>query len=222
MGRMLLRRLLFLLLFFFLMPLRLWAAGPLAMADSLFEQGGAENVLKAANAYALLSDRDPGHYDAAWKASRAYCDHCSISKQEGRKGWEAVCRKYGALGMKYGEKAASINPNRVEGHFWYGCSVGSYSDGVSILTYPQGGAARQDAGKFREVIRVEQALQQGRSGKSPWPLLVRPALAPEQKGQGPRLSARVSEALSRRRGGPGLSGRGTHRQGEQARGMGPS
>ena len=36
--------------------------------------------------------------------------------------------------MHYAERAIDLNKKGVQGYFYYGLCVGSYSDGVSILT----------------------------------------------------------------------------------------
>jgi len=49
-------------------------------------------------------------------------------------GGSSLAAKYGKKGMDYAKKAIDIEPDKIEGHFYYGLSVGAYSDGVGIIT----------------------------------------------------------------------------------------
>jgi tetratricopeptide (TPR) repeat protein len=80
------------------------------------------------------ADSQPESFEANWMAAKAYRLYADEVKQRQMTGWQDVCREYGKKGMGYGEKAVALEPEKVDGHFWYGTCVGSYSDGVSIFT----------------------------------------------------------------------------------------
>ncbi|HPD20453.1 MAG: tetratricopeptide repeat protein [Desulfomonilia bacterium] len=89
---------------------------------------------KAIDLCTAAADSQPDSFEANWMAARAYRLYADEVKQRQLSGWEGICRDYGKKGMGYGEKAIALAPEKVEGYFWYGTCVGSYSDGVSILT----------------------------------------------------------------------------------------
>ena len=165
------------LLFVLLLPMSLLAVD-LAAADALYDQGGVENLLKSAQLYAQAVEEDPTSYEAAWKASRAYREYANDSKKLSVEGWEDICKEYGKLGMKYGEKAIELDPNKIDGYFWYGCSVGNYSDGVSILTALKEGLKDKTQSSFEKSYELDKMYEDGGPIKAlgrfwfvlPWPL----------------------------------------------------
>jgi len=154
------------------------AQDAMAQADALYEQGGLDNLLKSAELYAQILESDPGSYDAAWKASRSYREYCNQSKENNVEGWQNICKQYGEKGMMYGEKAIALNPDRVEGNFWYGCSVGNYSDGVSILTALREGLKDKTQTSFEKSYEIDKTYSDGGPIKAlgrywyvlPWPM----------------------------------------------------
>jgi len=175
------RRVLILSLFVLLavfLPGRLPAQDVMSQADALYQEGGLDNLLKSAELYAQALESDPGNYDAAWKASRSYREYCNQSKESNAENWQDICKQYGKMGMMYGEKATALNPNRVEGHFWYGCSVGNYSDGVSILTALREGLKDKTQTSFEKSYEIDKTYTTGGPIKAlgrfwfvlPWPL----------------------------------------------------
>jgi tetratricopeptide (TPR) repeat protein len=73
-------------------------------------------------------------YDTQWKAAKAWRDYGDDAVSHEAPGWKEIAKVAGKEGMKYGELAQKSNPNGIEGWYYYGLSVGTYSDGVSILT----------------------------------------------------------------------------------------
>ncbi len=94
----------------------------------------ADMYLKSADLCVKAVAINPDSFEANWKAARGYRLYCQQVKWVLLDDWEAECADKGKRGMQYGSKAMELSPERVEGHFWYGCCVGAYSDGVSILT----------------------------------------------------------------------------------------
>lgn len=115
-------------------PLSLMAEDFLADADALWAKKGLDNLKKASELYAKAVQANPSSYEACWKASRGFRDYGNGAKTSGAAGWKEICKSAGKAGMQYGEKAQALNPNGVEGWYYYGISVGTYADGVSIVT----------------------------------------------------------------------------------------
>ena len=164
-------------LFVLLLPMNLMAVD-LASADALYDQGGPENLLKSAQLYVQALDSNSTSYEAAWKASRAYREYANDSKKLVVDGWEDICKEYGKFGMKYGEIAIELDPNSIDGYFWYGCSVGNYSDGVSILTALKEGLKDKTQSSFEKSYELDKMYEDGGPIKAlgrfwfvlPWPL----------------------------------------------------
>jgi tetratricopeptide (TPR) repeat protein len=124
------------------------------------------------------ADSQPQNYEANWMASKAYRLYADEAKKQQINGWEAVCKDYGKKGMGYGEKAIALDPGRVDGHFWYGTCVGSYSDGVSILTALKEGLKDKTQTSFDTAYKIDKmyydagpVLAIGRFWSVlPWPL----------------------------------------------------
>jgi tetratricopeptide (TPR) repeat protein len=106
----------------------------LEQADEIYKKGGLDNYKKSIELYLTAREAKPDSYEVNWKLARAYRWYGEESKRQGVEGWKGICAEYGAAGMRYGEKAIELNPHDVEGHYYYGLTVGIYSDGVSIIT----------------------------------------------------------------------------------------
>ncbi len=165
---------------FFVLPLTLLAEDFMAQGNDLFDKGKAryESYRLAGDMFAKALEATPGSYEAAWKAARSYRYYADESKKKSVANWKDVCREYGKLAMKFGEKAIAINPNAVEGHAWYGFSVGSYSDGVSIFTALKEGLKDKTQNSFEKAYKINKMYKDGGPIKAlgrfwfvlPWPL----------------------------------------------------
>ncbi len=120
-------------------------------------------VLSAETLASLKADADaatkaalaaPTNYDANWKAAKAwrlYGDKAVVDKVSG---YKAIAEKSGQEGLKFGELAQKANPKGVEGWYYYGLCVGTYSDGVSIITAIRKGFK----GKTQKAFETAYAL----------------------------------------------------------------
>jgi tetratricopeptide (TPR) repeat protein len=159
-------------------PQYIVAGESLAKADALAEKGGTGNLLKAADMYARASDMNPASYEAAWKACHAYREYCNQSKERDASDWQGICKKYAKMGMKYGERAIALEPDKIEGNFWYGCSVGNYADGVSVLTALREGLKDKTQSSFEKSYAINKMYHDGGPIKAlgrfwyvlPWPM----------------------------------------------------
>lgn len=120
----------------FVIPIPLTAEDSIAQGNIIYDNGTAnhKNYKTSGDIFAKVLESNPSSYEAAWKAARSYRDYADNSQMRNEPNWKAICKDYGKLGMKYGEKAITLSPNGVEGNFWYGCSVGVYADSVSFIT----------------------------------------------------------------------------------------
>lgn len=150
----------------------------LSKADALYDAGDLKSVLQSAELYAQQFKADPKSYEAAWKASRSYRQYANDSKEAEVEGWKDICKQNGQLGMSFGEKAVALNPKGVEGYFWYGCSVGNYSDGVSVVTALREGLKGKTQENLEKAYELDKTYRDGGPIKAigrfwfvlPWPL----------------------------------------------------
>jgi hypothetical protein len=133
----------------------------LSKADSLYTRGGIDNIKASLPFYQQVMESQPQNYEAAWKCARAHRDYGDLIKKRGDKGWKDVCAEYGKKAMGYAEKAATLEPDRPEGHFYYAVSVGTYSDGVSILTALREGLKNKTQHSLERACQADLTYQDG-------------------------------------------------------------
>jgi len=109
------------------------AEDPLVEADALFEKGDIASILESIPLYIKAVEANPDSYEANWKCARAHREYADHALEGEHEGWKDICKEYGKKGMEYAEKAKELEPEKIEGHYYFGLSAGTYSDGVSIL-----------------------------------------------------------------------------------------
>jgi len=157
-----------------------WAAAVdyLAEADKIFDQEGLENYKKSIDLYVKAVEQHADDYEAAWKCARAHREYADEAKKKGVEGWEEICAQYGKAGMQYAQKAIELKPQRPDGHYYYGLSVGIYSDGVSIFTALKEGLKDKTQQSFEKTYEINKMYKDGGPMLSlgrfwavlPWPL----------------------------------------------------
>lgn len=154
------------------------AADVIAEADQLYEQGGLENYQKAADLLRQAVAANPESYEANWKCARALRYYGYEAKAKMVAGWEEICAKYGKEGMQYAQKAIELEPDKPDGHYFYGLSVGVYSDGVSVLTALSEGLKGKTQAGFEKAYELDKMYRDGGPMLSlgrfwsvlPWPM----------------------------------------------------
>lgn len=168
------------LCFFTVLPLALMAEDFMAQGNALYDKGktGYEAYKQSGDMFAKASEAAPTNYEAAWKAARSYRYFADESKKKNAPNWKDICKEYGKKAMKFGEKAVALNPNGVEGYAWYGFSVGSYSDGVSIATALAEGLKGKTQTNLEKAYKINKMFHDGGPIKAlgrfwfvlPWPM----------------------------------------------------
>jgi len=137
------------------------AGSALTEADALYDAGGLENLRAAIPLYEKAVAERGDHYESLWKCARAHRDFGNKIKQKGEDGWEDLCAKHGKAGMQFAERAVALAPQKVEGYYYYGLSVGIYSDGVSILTALSEGLKDKTQENFEAAYRIDKQYNRG-------------------------------------------------------------
>ncbi|MGM0424631.1 MAG: tetratricopeptide repeat protein [Thermodesulfobacteriota bacterium] len=109
-------------------------AASLEEADEAYAKGGLQNLEEAIELYEQAIQASPESFEANWKLARAYRDYALNAQRKDLEGWKDICKEYGQMGMEYAEKARELNPDAVQGHYFYGLSVSVYSDSVGIFS----------------------------------------------------------------------------------------
>jgi hypothetical protein len=153
-------------------------ADVLAEADRLYAQGSLESINKAVALYRTAAQQDPASYEANWKCARAHREYADRVKKQGLENWKSTCAEYGKLGMQYAQKAIELEPGKPDGYYYYGVCVGTYSDGVSIVTALTEGLKDKTQSSFEKTYAIDKMynkagpmLSLGRFWSVlPWPL----------------------------------------------------
>ena len=156
----------------------LLAEPALKEADALYDSGGVENYKAAIPLYEKAVAELGDNYEALWKCARAHRDYGNKIKQQGVADWEDICAQHGKAGMGYAERAIALSPDKVEGYYYYGLSVGIYSDGVSILTALGEGLKNKTQKSFETAYKIDKNYNRGGPMLSlgrfwtvlPWPM----------------------------------------------------
>lgn len=150
----------------------------LPQADALYNKGGLENIKNSIPLYIKALQSNPNSFEANWKTARAHRDYGDKAKKNNVEGWEDICAEYGKGGMKYAEKAKELEPEKPAGYYYYGISVGTYSDGVSIITALKEGLKDKTQSSFEKVYEIDKMYEDAAAVLAlgrfwtvlPWPL----------------------------------------------------
>jgi tetratricopeptide (TPR) repeat protein len=137
------------------------AADAIAEADRLFDQGGLENYKQAIDLYINAVNANPKSYEATWKCARAHREYGDEAKKQNIESWKDICAEYGKKGMQYAEKASALEPGKPDGHYYYGLSVGVYSDGVSVFTALKEGLKDKTQTSFEKTYAIDKMYKEG-------------------------------------------------------------
>ena len=161
------------------MPALIMAQNTVEEAKALLEQKNDLDAYKKAVEICLdVAGSQPENYEANWMAAKSLRFYADEAKKQQIEGWKDICKEYGKKGMGYAEKAIELDSTKVEGHFWYGCCVGTYSDGVSIITALKEGLKDKTQKGFETAYAIDKMYNEagpvlaiGRFWSVlPWPL----------------------------------------------------
>lgn len=159
------------------MPMGLWADN-IEDAKSQMALKTLDGYKKAVEFSLKAVQQQPQSYEANWMCAKAHRLYGDEAKKQNLAGWKGICKEYGKKGMGYAEKAISIDAAKVEGHFWYGTSVGTYSDGVSIMTALKENLKDKTQKAFETSYEIGKMYEDGGPIKAlgrfwsvlPWPM----------------------------------------------------
>jgi tetratricopeptide (TPR) repeat protein len=133
----------------------------LLMLPMIMAAQGIPELKAAADKAVAAANAAPNDYAANWMAAQAlrkYGDRLVVDQVSG---WKDLAKAAAKDGMKYGEIAQKMNPNGIEGWYWYGLCVGTYSDCVSILTALAEGLKGKTQKGFEMAYNVNKMYDNG-------------------------------------------------------------
>ena len=137
------------------------AENSLVEGDALFEKGDIASILESIPLYIEAVETNPDSYEANWKCARAHREYADHALEGEHEGWKDICKEYGKKGMEYAEKAIELEPEKIEGHYYFGLSAGTYSDGVSILKALKEGLKGSTQDAFYEAYDIDKMYDIG-------------------------------------------------------------
>jgi len=144
------------LLIIFSLTIAATASTYLAQADSVYEKDSLEKVTESLPLYRKAVEEEPERYEANWKMARALREYADLSMQADVEDWDDICEDYGKEGLDYAKIAIELNPDGVEGHYFYGLCAGTYSDGISILKAIRKGLKKKTERAFEKAYEIDK------------------------------------------------------------------
>jgi len=131
-----------------------------AILVPLFAETEAE--LKAAYEQAVKrAEAAPQDYALNWKAAEAARKYGDYLVTEEVPGWKETAKAVAKAGMRFGEIAFKLNPTGIEGWYWYGLCVGTYSDCVSVITALAEGLKGKTQMGFENAYKFDKMYDKG-------------------------------------------------------------
>jgi len=148
--------LIIILLISFLYSTSLLAADYLTQADAIYEKDNLQSVIDSLPLYRKAVEENPDSYETNWKMARALREYADLSMQADVEDWDDICEDYGKEGLDYAKIAIDLNPDGVEGHYYYGLCAGTYSDGISILKAIRKGLRKKTEKAFEKAYDIDK------------------------------------------------------------------
>jgi tetratricopeptide (TPR) repeat protein len=134
------------------------AAAQSADPERLYaERANLASARRAAGIWRAALDADARDFDAAWKLAR-------VDYWLGGHGPDAERRKDLENGIEAGRKAAAVEPDRPEGHFWTAANMGALADSFGIrqgLTY-----RKPIKAELETVLRIDARFGDGSADRA--------------------------------------------------------
>ena len=131
------------------------------VVQAAFAEGNVSELKAVADTAVKAALAAPGDYVANWKAAKALRNYGDEAVTQEVQGWKDIAKSAGKDGMKFGEAATKIKADGIEGWYYYGLSVGVYSDGVSILTAMAEGLKGKTQKGFETAYATDKTFDNG-------------------------------------------------------------
>lgn len=129
-----------------------------ALMDKCWDNRENLNNQKIIAAYLMTKPAIPSDYEAAWKLSRMVYFIGNFGIGETQFVSTSAGVKLFRYGADAGEVAKKLNPNAVEGYFWYAVDLGSYGLANGIV------ASASNAGSGMDALRKAKSIDDSYQG----------------------------------------------------------
>ncbi|MCF8025571.1 MAG: hypothetical protein K9K82_08790 [Desulfobacteraceae bacterium] len=129
--------------------------------DELLEKGNLKDLKEVVKLYEEVLASHPDNFEANWKCAKACRLYGDLAKRMETEGWKDICAEYGKKGMKYAKKAIELEPDKPNGYYYYGLCVGTYSDGVGLITALREGLKDKTQNNLEKAYEIDKHFEQG-------------------------------------------------------------
>ena len=129
--------------------------------DATYARGGIAAHRKCLELCEKGLKANPQDFEILWRCARAHRWYGEEAKRAVRANWKGLCKKHGKEGMNQAQKAMGLKPDRPEGHYYYGLSVGIYADSVSMFTALKEGLKDKAQNSLERVYKVDKMYDRG-------------------------------------------------------------
>lgn len=133
----------------------------MAKVAQLIDAKGLQNFKQAIELCQSVLKTDPNNFEANWRCAEACREYGQELEHKDVPGWQDNCAKYGKMGMAYAQKAIQLEPNKVNGYFFYGLNVGIYSDGVGLITALREGLKDKTQKNLEKAYELDKDFKKG-------------------------------------------------------------
>ncbi len=122
--------------------------------------------------------KTPDNYEILWRYARSAGCYSQVAKILQYEGLKDISRAWCKKGMRAGEKAIKISPQRVEAYYWQTFAIGPYSDAVGFPTAIREGFYGKGVRNLKKACEIDSSYMDYSPvwatvmlyWKIPWPL----------------------------------------------------
>ncbi|MBS0014753.1 MAG: hypothetical protein KFF46_12380, partial [Desulfobacterales bacterium] len=130
-------------------------------AEAFFARGDLEDLKRVVEIYEQVLEDDPDNFEFNWKCARACRYYGDLAQKREIDGWKDICAEYGKKGMKYAARARELKPDKPNGYYYYGLCVGTYSDGVGLITALKEGLKNKTQENLQKAYEMDKDFENG-------------------------------------------------------------
>ncbi|MFO7839820.1 MAG: hypothetical protein R6X08_10040 [Desulfosalsimonadaceae bacterium] len=132
----------------------------LARAERLYEESTMDSLKQSVELYSQIAEKMPESYQAAWKGARSSRRITRMAVIRELEDLQEICAAYGKMGMDMAQKAIDLNPEAVEGHFYYAVNVGGYAKGASIWAIIKEGLKDKAQKHLKKAYEIDKTYNE--------------------------------------------------------------
>ncbi|MCF8028953.1 MAG: hypothetical protein K9K81_11355 [Desulfobacteraceae bacterium] len=136
-------------------------SGLIRDAEAFFARGELEDFKRVVEIYEQVLEEDPDNFEFNWKCARACRYYGDLAQKRQVDGWKDICAEYGKKGMKYAARARELQPDKPNGYYYYGLCVGTYSDGVGLITALKEGLKNKTQENLKKAYEIDKDFENG-------------------------------------------------------------